>query len=98
MRYLGDRWQTALAGVPKLRLLTPRDPARSFGTASIAVDGLTSKELFTQLRETHGIATQAKNGRHSPFTEAIRVSPAAHSSLAEVDRFVEAVSAIARRA
>ena len=96
LRYLGDRWQSRVAAVPRIRLLTPRAPERSFGTAAVAVDGVSSTELYERLRKDFGIATQAKNGRHSPFREALRISPAAHASVAEVDRLADALIRIAR--
>lgn len=96
LRYLADRWQSRIADVARIRLLTPRDEGRSFGTAAIAVDGLTSRDLYERLRKDHGIVTQAKNGRHSPYREALRISPAAHASVSEVDRLADALIRIAR--
>lgn len=96
LRYLGDRWQSRIAAVPRIRLLTPRDPRRSFGTAAIAVDGIASRDLYERLRKEFGIVTQVKNGRHSPYREALRISPAAHAHVDEVDRLAEALLQIAR--
>lgn len=97
MRYLAERWQSRVSGLPRLRLLTPRVPARTFGTAAVAVDGMTSKALYERLRQDFGIATQAKNGRHSPYAEALRISPAAHARVEDVDRLADALIAIAGR-
>ncbi len=96
LRFLGDRWQSRIADAPRIKLLTPRDPQRSFGTAAVAVDGLSSRELYERLRKDFGIVTQAKNGRHSPYTEALRISPAAHARVEDADRLAEALLRIAR--
>lgn len=91
LRRLGDYWQDRLQALPGVTVLTPRDPGRSFGPAAFAVDGLPSKALARQLRERHAILVQDKAGRHSPFANAIRVSPGAHATLEELDRLVAAV-------
>jgi selenocysteine lyase/cysteine desulfurase len=93
---LGAYWQDALAGIGGVRLLTPRQPGRWCGPAAFALDGVPSGPLATYLRRRRGLLVQDKAGRHSPFTSAIRVSPGAHSTLAELDRLVEAVRGVAR--
>jgi selenocysteine lyase/cysteine desulfurase len=77
-------------------LLTPRDPARSLGVASLAVDGVPSKRLAEHLRKQRGILVQDKAGRHSPFRNALRVAPQVHTTPQELDRFVAAVREAAR--
>ena len=96
MRYLGDHWQARLASEPRVRILTPRAPDRSFGVASLAVEGVASDALAKHLRERTGILVQHKAGRHSPFTSAVRVSPAPYATPAELDRFVAAIRAVVR--
>ncbi len=95
-RYLGDHWQSRLADVSKVRLLTPRDPERSFGVASFMVEGIRSEALVKHLRERKGILVQSKAGRYSPFDNAIRVSPGPYTTPDELDRLVAAVSEVAR--
>jgi len=95
LQHLADRWQRRIAGAPRIRLLTPRSADRRFGTAAVAVDGLSSRALHERLRKDFGIVTQAKNGRHSPYREALRISPAAHARLEEVDRLADALLQIA---
>lgn len=95
LRRLGDHWQGRLQALPGVTVLTPRDPERSFGPAAFAVAGLPSAALARQLRERHAILVQDKSGRHSPFANAIRVSPGAHATIEELDRLVAAVEAAA---
>jgi isopenicillin-N epimerase len=94
---LGAYWQDALANVRGVRLLTARDPRRWCGPAAFAIEAIPSKALARHLRQHHRVSVQDKAGRHSPFDNAIRVSPGAHSTFAELDRLVAAVREIARR-
>ena len=97
MRYLGDYWQAQLQDESRVRLLTPRDPERSFGVAALEMQGVSSTALQKHLRDTTGILVQDKAGRHSPFASAVRVSPGPHAMPAELDRFVAAIREVARR-
>ena len=91
LRRLGNHWQDRMQALPGVTVLTPRDPARSFGTGAFAVAGLPSQALAKRLRDRHAILVQDKSGRHSPFANAIRVSPGAHATFEELDRLVAAV-------
>jgi selenocysteine lyase/cysteine desulfurase len=91
LRFLGERWMDALAAEPRVRVLTPRDPARSFGVGAFRVDGIPSADLARHLRRAAGVLVQDKAGRHSPFASALRVSPPPFATPAEVDRLVAAV-------
>lgn len=95
-RYLGDYWQSRLAEVPNVRMLTPRDPARSFGVASFMLEGVPSDSLVKHLRQRKGLLVQSKAGRHSPFANAVRVSPGPYTTPGELDRLVAAVYEVAR--
>lgn len=97
MRLLGDYWQNQLRDEPRVRLLTPSAPERYFGVAAFAVEGVSSASLQKYLRDAKGILVQDKAGRHSPFDNALRVSPGPHTELAELDRFIAAVRDVARR-
>lgn len=95
VRHLGDYWQNQLADVPRVRIITPRDPLRSFGVASMMIDGVSSENLEKHMRKK-GILVQDKSGRHSPFTNAVRVSPGVYATHAELDRFVATVTDVAK--
>jgi selenocysteine lyase/cysteine desulfurase len=96
LRFLSTHWQDRLRELPGVRTLTPRVSARWCGPAAFAVDGVPSKELAKSLRAKHRIIVQDKTGRYSPFSNAIRVSPPAHATLDELDRFVAAVADVTR--
>jgi isopenicillin-N epimerase len=96
IRYLGDYWQTKLAAVPGARLLTPKEPSRSLGVASFMLDNVPAAKLVSHLR-TKGIIVQDKSSRHSPFSNAVRVSHGVYTTPEELDRFVDAVTLAARK-
>ncbi|MES2521649.1 MAG: aminotransferase class V-fold PLP-dependent enzyme [Gemmatimonadota bacterium] len=96
LRQLGAYWQDALRGVSGVRMLTPREGDRSCGPAAFAIEGVESGPLAKSLRERRRVSVQDKAGPHSPFTNAIRVSPGAHTTFRELDRLVVAVRDIAR--
>ena len=95
MRYLGKYWQDKLGDNPKIKLLTPSQTDRSFGVASFAISGIPSAALVKYLRRETGFLVQDKSGRHSPFTNAVRVSPGPCSTPRELDRFVRAINGVA---
>ena len=96
IRYLGDYWRDRLSMVPGLQLLTPPDIERSFGVAAFALEHVPSEKVVMHLRAKNGIVVQNKAARHSPFKNAIRVSPGVYATTRELDRFVAAVKGIAR--
>ena len=96
LRALGAYWQEQIRALPGVRMLTPTHRDRACGPASFAVDGVPSEALAKHLRLKHQLTVQDKAGRHSPFANAIRVSPAAHGLNEELDRLVAAVADVAR--
>lgn len=93
---LAARWQDQLVGVDRVQLLTPRQLGQCCGPAAFAVEGVDSARLATHLRNDHRVLVQDKAGPHSPFKNAIRVSPGAHTTMEEVDRLAQAVRSLAR--
>ncbi len=96
MRYLGKYWQDNISGDSKIEILTPSQTERSFGVASFAVRDMPSSALVRYLRKEKGILVQDKSGRHSPFTNAIRVSPGPYTTPKELDKFVAALKSVVR--
>lgn len=94
LRYLGDYWQNKLSDEPRVSILTPRDPQRSFGVASFAVRDMRSPDLMKYLRKEKAILVQDKAGRHSPFSNALRVSPGPYTTTRELEKFVAAVKGV----
>lgn len=96
LRHLGGYWQSRLASIARVRLLTPTSTARSMGFAAFAIEGMASKDVASRLRERHRVNVQSKAERpFKPFAEAVRVTPQPYTTLQELDRFVAAVIRLA---
>jgi len=94
LRYLRDRWVTAVRGRPGIEVLTPDDPALHAGITSFRLSGRTSlaenQALRKQLFETHRIFTVERTG---PAKGAcIRVTPSLINTAADVDALARALA------
>ncbi len=97
IRFLGDYWQKQLADIRGVHILTPHDASRSFGVAAFMFDQIQADKAVKILR-AKGFIVQDKSWRHSPFKNAIRVSPGVYATTSELDRFVKAVKQVASAA
>ena len=110
LRYLRDRWVNRLTALPNVRMNTDLSPAVSCGLANARVLGVDSGRLGEHLWDRHRIivvpikhappanAWRAPEHRDTDFAwEGIRVTPNVYTMLEEVDRFADAVEAVARK-
>ena len=94
LRYLRARWAEPLLGEARVRLHTSPDPAQSGGLACVGIDGIDPGRLASHLWDRYRvIVTPIK---HTEF-EGVRVTPNVYTTLPEVDLFVEAMTAVAKR-
>jgi selenocysteine lyase/cysteine desulfurase len=93
LRYLRDYWALRLLELDRVRLHTSLKPDFSCGIATVQVDGLDSVELSEWLWQQHRIITTAI--RHDEF-EGVRISPSVYTTLEELDRFCDAMTAAIR--
>jgi selenocysteine lyase/cysteine desulfurase len=93
LRFLFQRWARPLAALPRVRILTPSDPAQSCGLASISLDGLEPGKIVSHLWDKHRIIVTPIN--HAEF-KCVRVTPNVYTTLAEIDRFAEVMEGIVR--
>lgn len=97
LRQLRNRWVQALADLPGLDILTPRDGSMSVAITSFRVTGQTeagqNAALAAQLLDRYGIFTVHRDGIANGA--CIRVTPALHNSLADMDRLAEVVRQLA---
>jgi len=84
LRYLFQRWAKRLEHLPRVRILTPYDPAQSCGLASMAIDGMDPNKLVAYLWDTHRIIVTPIV--HKEFS-CVRVTPNVYTTVAEIDRF-----------
>ena len=94
LAYLRDRWADALSRHPRVRLHTPRAPGRAYAVAMVEVEGIDPGALYNELWTKHRIITSPTKWGG---VQGIRVTPNVYTTLDEVDRFVEAMTAILRR-
>jgi isopenicillin-N epimerase len=94
LRFLFQRWAKRLEQLPRVRILTPYDPAQSCGLASMAIDGLEPGKLVAHLWDTYRIIVTPIV--HKEFA-CVRVTPNVYTTLAEIDRFGDAVEQVIRK-
>ena len=94
LRYLFQRWARRLERLPRVRILTPYDPAQSCGLASMAIDGMDPNKLVTYLWDTHRIIVTPIV--HKEFS-CVRVTPNVYTTVAEIDRFGDVMEDILRK-
>ncbi len=93
LRYLTHYWAERLLEHERIKLHTSLKPEFSCGLANVEISGIDSTELGSHLwREHRIIVTPIK---HAEF-EGIRVTPAVYTTLEELDRFCDAMEAVAR--
>mgnify|MGYP001213523356 FL=1 len=89
LRYLRDRWMTAVSGLPRVRLLTSPDPAQGCALGALRIDGIGAAALVDYLIKKHLIHVRA---RFVPGEwEGIRVTPNVFTTVEEIDRFSAAI-------
>ncbi len=93
LRYLKDYWARRLAAHPAVVLNTSLDPRYSCGLGNLRLRDVDSEKLGAWLWAEHRILVTPI--KHAEF-EGIRVTPSVYTTLAELDRFCEAVERVAR--
>lgn len=107
LRYLRARWTEALRGEPRVRLLTPDDPALACGLGTVGIDGADIPQVVARLWERWRIvATPIVFAPRDPVDPAavagpvqyagVRVTPNVYTTLDELDRFADALRTLAR--
>ena len=107
LRLLRRRWMDAVRGQPRVQLFTDDDPSMSCAIGTVGIEGAdigaAVSTLFSKWRivatpivhaPTDPNDPQAKPG--TPQFAGIRVTPNVYTTLDEIDRFSEALLALAR--
>ena len=92
LRWLQQYWTSRVRGIPRVRLYTPRDPARSGAIANVGVDGVKPGDLATRLMQEHKVFTVAID---TPGVTGVRVTPQLFTTTGELDALVKGIKAIA---
>ncbi len=91
--FLRDYWVKPLLELDGIRLHTSLEPGMACGIANVEIVDVDPGELTNLLWEKHRIIVTPIN--HAEF-KGIRVSPSVYTTLQELDRFVDAMSHVAR--
>ncbi|MGH9888555.1 MAG: aminotransferase class V-fold PLP-dependent enzyme, partial [bacterium] len=98
LRYLRDRWVTAVRGTRGVQILTPDDRDLVAGMTSFRLNDGTSSEhnqrLVGTLRERYGLFTAHRTGISRG--DCVRITPALYNSVADLDRLAAAIQELAR--
>jgi len=86
-RHLHER----LAAVPKVRIMSPRDPALNVGLISFRVDGIESLALQARLAQAANIRTRVISEYGYGW---MRLSPHIYNRVEELDRVVSLIAAV----
>lgn len=96
LRYLRDRWVSAVRGVEGIDVLTPDEPGMSAGITSFRLRGRTSRQenerIVEALLSKHGIFTARRSGIAGG--DCVRVTPALYSMPAHMDRLAAALKSM----
>ena len=99
LRYLRDRWVSAVRGVSGIDVLTPDDPDMSAGITSFRLRGRTSRQdndrVVEELLSKHGIFTARRTGIAGG--DCVRVTPALYTMPAHVDRLAAALKSMVQQ-
>src|SRR5919205_229348 len=92
LRMLARHWVNQLKGEPGVRFNTPFDDRQSCALANVRVEGAEPEALCDYLMSRHKI--YATPIVHEEF-QGVRVTPSVYTTLKELDRFCEVMSAVA---
>jgi selenocysteine lyase/cysteine desulfurase len=99
LRYLRDRWVTAVRAVKGVDVLTPDDPKLVGAITGFRLNGKTdgpaNRQLAATLLDEFGIFTFARTGIAKG--DCVRVTPALYNSAADLDKLAAAVKTLAAR-
>ncbi len=93
LRTLARYWENRLTQLPRIRLHTPLDDAQSCAIGTVEIDGVDPVVLAQKLFNDHRIFVTPIV--HDEF-RGIRVTPNVYTTFEELDRFCEAMEAVAR--
>ncbi len=91
--YLRDYWVDRLLEIDGVRLNTSLRPGFACGIANVEIEGVDHSALNSWLWSEERIISVAIN--HAEF-RGLRISPSVYTRLEELDRFVDAMSHVAR--
>lgn len=95
IHYLKNYWASRVQDVPKVKLHTSLNPKYSCAICGVSIDGMTPGQLDTALFDQYKIHTV---GIAWENINCVRVTPHVYISIADLDKLVGAIQAIAAKA
>lgn len=95
MRYLQRYWSDQLRGVENVMVNTPIEPHRSCGIANVGLTNMKPGEMAKTLLDEFNVWTVAIDFEN---VHGCRITPNVFTTTEELDRFVDAVKTMAKRA
>jgi selenocysteine lyase/cysteine desulfurase len=92
LRRLQRRWTEQVRSLPRVRMLTPRDVTRHGAIGTFTIEGIPASVVAEKLFREFGIFVNATG--HAEFP-AVRATVGLPTTTEDVDRFAEAIEAIA---
>jgi selenocysteine lyase/cysteine desulfurase len=89
--YLKNYWATRAQNIPGVKLHTSLDPRFSCAICGVSIEGITPHNLMTALFDRYKIHTV---GIEYEKIHCIRVTPHVYTTIADLDKFVNAMSEI----
>ena len=93
LRFLKDYWMTRVRDIPKVHLHTSLDPRYSCVIGLFSIEGMKPGDLVNKLFASHKIHT---TGIEWENISGVRVTPNVYTTTEDLDKFVKAVSMIAK--
>jgi selenocysteine lyase/cysteine desulfurase len=90
--YLKNYWATKVRDIPGVKLHTSLDPRFSCAICGVSIEGITPNQLMTKLFDRYKIHTV---GIDYENIHCVRVTPHVYTTIADLDKFVGALSDIA---
>ena len=89
VRQLGDHLMQRLSAIPRVRIMTPRDPALRAGLIAFTLEGMPSLELQQKLATAANVRTRVVSEYNYGW---MRLSPHVYNTMGEIDQVVELVA------
>lgn len=93
LRWLQQYWTTKARAIPRVKLFTPSDPARTGAIANVGIEGMKPGELAKALMDRYQIFTVAIN---TAGVAGVRVTPQLFTTTQELDVLVRALTELAK--
>jgi isopenicillin-N epimerase len=88
LRYLTDRWVTQVDKLPRVKILSSREPNMAWGLANVSLDGVDVSKAYDFLWTKYRIITAAI--KRDDY-QGLRVTPNIYTTLDELDTFASAI-------